>query len=214
MPSAREILDGLTLIANNWIGIAVAWHFAIAGLLAALIVGWRPTQRQFNLILAFPLVSVSVFAWLTQNPFNGTLFGLSAIAVGAIGAKLRSIPIQRAPNPTALIGLTAVAYGLVYPHFLEGGSAVRYLFAAPTGLVPCPTLSVVVGFGLLADGLKSRAWSLTLATIALFYGLFGTLRLGVYLDIGLIVGATALAVVGLRVGHCRQSKSMGTKFSR
>lgn len=207
MPSPREILDGLTYIANNWIEIAVAWHIAIASLLAALILGWRPNQRQLSLILALPLASVSMFAWLIQNPFNGTVFALGAVALGTVGAKLPGIPMQRASNPAALVGLAMVAFGWVYPHFLEGGSAVRYLYAAPTGLVPCPTLSVVVGFALLAGGLGSRGWSLMLAAIALFYGLFGTLRLGVYLDIGLIIGATALTVVGLQSGHVRQSGS-------
>ena len=213
MPSPLEILDGLTYIANTWIGIAVAWHIAIAVLLAALILGWRPAQRQLSLILALPLVSVSVFAWLTQSPFNGALFTLGAVALGTVGARLPGIPMQRASNPAALIGLATVAFGWVYPHFLEGGSAVRYLYAAPTGLVPCPTLSVVVGFALLAGGLGSRAWSLMLAAIALFYGLFGTIRLGVYLDVGLVVGATTLSVVGLQAGRVRQSGSGGATSS-
>jgi hypothetical protein len=126
---------------------------------------------------------------------------------------LPGIPVQRASNPAALIGLAAVAFGWVYPHFLEGGSSVRYLYAAPTGLVPCPTLSAVVGFALLAGGLGSRAWSLMLAAIGLFYGLFGTLRLGVFLDIGLIIGATALAVVGLQAGHVSPTDSAGAKGS-
>ena len=207
MPSPSEILEGLTHIANNWIGIAVAWHIAIAGLLAALIVGWRPTQRLLRLLLALPLVSVSVFAWLTRNPFNGVLFALGTVALSAVGARLPAVPVQRASDPAVLIGLATVAFGWVYPHFLEGGSALRYLYAAPTGLIPCPTLSVVVGFALLAGGLGSRAWSLMLAAIGLFYGLFGTLRLGVYLDIGLIIGATALAVVGVQAGHARQTGS-------
>jgi hypothetical protein len=208
MPSPREILDGLTLIANTWTEIAVAWHIAVAGLLAALIMGWRPRRRQLSLILALPLVSVSVFAWLTHNPFNGTLFALGAVALGIIGARFSDIPMQRASNPAALVGLATVAFGWVYPHFLEDGSAVRYLYAAPTGLLPCPTLSVVVGLALLASGLGSRAWSLTLAALALFYGLFGTFRLGVYLDIGLVVGATALAVVGLQAGHVEKTGSV------
>jgi hypothetical protein len=212
VPSTREILDGLTYIANTWTGIAVAWHIAIAGLLAALILGWRPARRQLSLILALPLVSVSVLAWLTQNPFNGTVFGLCAVALGTVGARLPGIPIQRASNAMALVGLATVAFGWVYPHFLDGGSG-HYLYAAPTGLVPCPTLSVIVGFALLADGLGSRAWSLMLAAIALFYGLFGLFRLGVYLDIGLVVGATALAVVGLQAGHVRRSGSAGPTSS-
>jgi hypothetical protein len=163
MPSSDEILDGLTYIANSWSGIAVAWHIAVGCLLAALIVGWRPRRRQLSLILTLPLVSVALFAWLTHNPFNGTLFALGAVALGIIGARLSDIPMQRASNPAALIGLATIAFGWVYPHFLEDGSAVRYLYAVPTGLIPCPTLSVVVGFALLASGLGSRAWSLTLA---------------------------------------------------
>ena len=83
-------------------------------------------------------------------------------------------------------------------HFLEDGSVVRYLCAAPTGLIPCPTLSVVVGFALFADGLGSRAWPAVLAALGLLYGLFGALWLGVYLDAGLIIGAIALAMLALR----------------
>lgn len=201
MPSPSEILDGLTFIANTWSGIAVAWHFAIGCLLAALISGWRPTKRQFSLIAALPLVSVSIFAWLTKNPFNGSLFALGAGALAAVGATLPASAVRRASHPVALAGLATVAFGWVYPHFLESGSAVRYLYAAPIGLVPCPTLAVVVGLALMAGGLESRAWSIMLAVFALFYGLFGTLRLGVYLDIGLIFGATALVVAGIRTGR-------------
>lgn len=147
VPSPREILDGLTYIANSWIGIAVAWHIAIAGLLAALILGWHPSRRQMSLMLALPLVSVSVFAWLTRNPFNGSVFAVGAVALSTVGAMLPGVPTQRVSNPAALMGLSLVAFGWMYPHFLEGGSVVRYLYAAPTGLVPCPTLSVVRACG-------------------------------------------------------------------
>jgi hypothetical protein len=66
------------------------------------------------------------------------------------------------------------------------------LYASPVGLVPCPTLAVAIGFALVGNGLGSRVWSLTLAALGLFYGLFGVLRLTVLLDIGLVGGALAL----------------------
>jgi hypothetical protein len=62
---------------------------------------------------------------------------------------------------------------------------------------------VAIGFALLGNGLGSPAWSLTLATIGLLYGLFGVLRLGVVLDIGLVGGALALAVTASR--QCSRS---------
>ena len=43
MPSATEILDGLSAIANQTTGIAVAWHIVIAVALIALASGWRPS---------------------------------------------------------------------------------------------------------------------------------------------------------------------------
>ena len=85
----------------------------------------------------------------------------------------------------------------LYPHFLEG-HATAYLYASPVGLVPCPTLAVAIGFALLGNGLGSRVWSLTLAAVGLLYGLFGVLRLGVFLDIGLVSGAVALEASVLR----------------
>jgi hypothetical protein len=78
MPSSAEILAGLSHIANAWSSVAVAWHIGVAGLLIALIAGWRPTRRQLGTALALPLVSVSVFAWVAQNPLNGTVFAVAA----------------------------------------------------------------------------------------------------------------------------------------
>jgi hypothetical protein len=56
---------------------------------------------------------------------------------------------------------------------------------------------VAIGFALLGNGLGSRVWSLTLAAVGLFYGLFGVLRLGVLLDIGLVGGALALVAAAV-----------------
>jgi hypothetical protein len=54
-------------------------------------------------------------------------------------------------------------------------------------------LSLVVGFALLANGFLSLAWTWTLVVIGLFYGLFGAFRLGVYMDLFLLVGTLLLA---------------------
>ena len=89
-----------------------------------------------------------------------------------------------------------VAFGWVYPHFLDG-PAIDYLYAAPVGLVP-------VSHPGRGERLRSpREWSgipgraLTLAAVALSYGLFGVLRLGVFLDIPLAIGVIALVVAEL-----------------
>jgi len=87
-----------------------------------------------------------------------------------------------------------IGFGWVYPHFLEVPT-LAYLVAAPVGVVPCPTLALVGGLALLFGGLQSRAVSGILGAASLFYALFGDLRLGVWMDLGLLVGAIALLVL-------------------
>jgi hypothetical protein len=86
-------------------------------------------------------------------------------------------------------GSLLFVFGWVYPHFLETRSILTYLYAAPTGLIPCPTLSTVIGLSLILGGLGSRAWSLTLGFAGIFYGVFGAAWLGVTIDWFLAVGA-------------------------
>jgi hypothetical protein len=212
MPHATEILDGLSAIANRASGIAVAWHVVIAMALVALAAGWRPSQRTARLLMGMPLASVAGVAIVFNNPFNGLVFGASALALTAIAMGGDRRLASRGSGWARGIGVTSIAFGWVYPHFLQG-DATAYLYAAPVGLVPCPTLAVAIGFTLVGNGLGSRVWSLTLAALGLFYGLFGVLRLSVLVDIGLVAGALVLVTVvlhsagGGRAGQVYQCRS-------
>jgi hypothetical protein len=83
--------------------------------------------------------------------------------------------------------------GFVYPHFLQGGSFFWYLYAAPMGVLPCPTLAFVTGVTLMVDGVGSRPWNVILVAAGLFFGIVGVAKLGVWLDVGLVIGAAGLA---------------------
>jgi hypothetical protein len=196
MPGAAEILDGLSAIASQATSVAVVWHILIAAALVALASGWRPSQQTARLLIGIPLASVAAAAIAFANPFNGLVFTVTALAMTALAMRGDRRPVYRGSAWTYTIGLVMIAFGWVYPHFLVG-RAIHYLYASPVGLVPCPSLAVATGFALLGNGAGSRAWALTLATVALFYGLFGVLRLGVFLDIPLVIGAIALAAAEL-----------------
>jgi hypothetical protein len=86
----------------------------------------------------------------------------------------------------------------VYPHFLHTRTWAEYIYAAPLGLIPCPTLSAVIGATLILGLLQSKAWSLAVALAGLLYGVIGVFRLGVGLDVALIAGATILAAGAFR----------------
>ena len=202
MPDAQGILANLRLIANDRIATAVAWHAAVAICGLALALGWRPSRRLAGLLLSAPVASVGIVAFLHGNPFNGAMFGALAAALVGIASRFGADQMQAGATADKIIGAAMIAFAWLYPHFLEARPAT-YLYAAPMGLIPCPTLALVIGFALVSGGLASRAWSLTLAAAGLFYGFFGVFRLGVRLDLFLVAGALALLVSTFRLRRAR-----------
>ncbi len=192
MPSAADILKTLETVSREWLGLAVAWHILLAIAIVAIVLGWRPSRNVGATLLILPLLSVSALAWLHGNPFNGIVFLSFAILLVVLGLRQPAARVTPAPGWASAVGVVLVAFGWIYPHFLEGGSLLKYLYAAPTGLIPCPTLSVLVGFTLLANGFSSRAYSLSLGFLGIFYGAFGSFRLGVRIDLVLFVGSVVL----------------------
>ena len=189
MPTSEAILSGLARVANDFMPVSVIWHAYFAALAVILAAGVRPSRRLAGVALALPLLSVSVLAWYISNPFNGLLFAAAAIALGALSLMSSEQRVRTAPVAVLVPGIVLAAFGWVYPHFLENASAFTYLYAAPVGAVPCPTLSIVIGFAMIMNGLSSRPAAFLLGGIGLFYGLFGVFRLGVAIDWTLLAGS-------------------------
>lgn len=202
MPAAIDVLDSLARIAGEWRWLAIAWH--LAAVVAALVLLKRPARRQrvVATIVVLPLMSVSGLAWWSGNPFNGTIFAVLTVALLVEASRLEDRPLQSASPALVAAGSILVSFGLVYPHFLPDGSQWSYLYAAPFGLIPCPTLSVVTGASLVAGVFGSRAWGLMLGVAALAYGAIGVAVLGVVIDAALVAGALLLltAAAVLRSG--------------
>lgn len=194
MPTVSEILSGLSNLANTYTRISLIWHLLFWCLILLLLWGWKPSNRQLAIFSTFPLFSASVLAWMSGNPFNGSVFLFFAILLFIFAFRADSAPVSAAREWPFAVGGLLLVFGLTYPHFLESGTFLRYLYAAPTGVIPCPTLSAVTGLALIFQGYGSRKWSLSLSIIGLFYGIFGAFRLGVTMDVVLIAGALALTL--------------------
>jgi hypothetical protein len=195
MPNSGQILNGLSTIANQWQLLAIAWHIYFAVLVGGLALGFRPSKRVGAILLTLPLLSVSILAWLAANPFNGLLFALASMALLVIAIRLPQEQVKIAPLWLTSAGAFLFLFGWLYPHFLESASILPYLYAAPTGLIPCPTLSIVTGLSLMVRGLESRAWAVVLGGMGLFYGLFGAIQLGVTIDLILLLGALLILLL-------------------
>lgn len=206
MPSSEDILQGLMLITNQFVWLAIIWHLFFYILIAALILNWKPRNRLMAALLGFPLVSVSLLAWITGNPFNGLLFAIFGILLVVSGIRSNDDPIRTGHSWTTVFGIVVIMFGLIYPHFLETDNYFKYLYMAPVGLVPCPTLSVAIGFAILYNGFQSRKWTWFLIIPGLIYGTIGVFRLGVYLDMVLLLASIVLIVVIFQASGNRGSQ--------
>ncbi len=192
MPTTDQILSQLQTTANSWLLLSVLWHLAFALFSVALISGARPSRRACGVLMSLPLLSVSIVAWLSLNPFNGTVFALIGILLIVVAARLPHDPVRIVPSWWKVPGIALIAFGWTYPHFLNEGIPLSYLYAAPSGLIPCPTLSTVIGFALVLGNLGSRPYSRILGIAGLFYGITGVLQMRVAIDWILLIGTIVL----------------------
>jgi hypothetical protein len=199
MPSSEWILANLTRIANEAQAIAMLWHVVVVAVGLALLRGWRPSPRVAGILMAAPLSSVSILAFLFGNPFNGLVFAGLAVALFVVALRAPAVSEERPERPpwSKVAGSALVAFGWFYPHFFREASLFHYAVAAPLGAIPCPTLSFLIGTTLLAGGL-SLLWSTLLGLGGLFYGVFGVVRLGVHPDFVLVLGASLLLLLAGR----------------
>jgi len=194
MPKTSDIINGLQSIVNDYSAVAIIWHIVFYLILAALIAKWQPSNRLTAILICLPLVSVAVLAFISGNPFNGILFSVMAVLTLIFGLKASHEPIQTSQLIFMVTGILMIVFGLVYPHFISAGSFLKYLYAAPVGLIPCPTLSILIGFLLVYNGISSQSITLTFVVFGLFYGIFGVLKLAVFIDIFLVLGSLSLLV--------------------
>lgn len=190
--TSDAILASAAAIATEWRWLAIVWHALFALLLAAIFALRFREQRAIAVMTALPVASVAALAWWNGNPFNGTLFAVTAMALFAVASALPSRPIALGSPWAVGAGACCCALAWGYPHFLSG-PWTQYLYAAPLGLLPCPTLALCIGVSLITRGFGSMRWAVLVFSMALTYGVIGVFTLGVSIDWALIIGAVMLA---------------------
>jgi hypothetical protein len=210
MPASESILAQLAQVANGYFHIAVAWHGLMATAALVLLTGFRPTRRTVAWVSCLPLWSVALLAWISRNPFNAVAVGVLAVVLTGLALRTPRSEIGGSPRWAAGLGVVLLDFAWVYPHFLDASrSSLAYLVGAPVGVLPCPTLALVVGIALVAGAPSGRLASMLLGSVAAFYALFGLFRLGVVIDAFLLAGAVGLLVLAARSTSPRSAFGTG-----
>jgi hypothetical protein len=186
--NAESILNAISLAANFSPAVNIVMHVLVLGAIVMLFTGAGPKLRRliFDAVLLILAAAVAVISILVGNPFNMLTFGI--IAVISLIELIRGKNLAGRPglNLNTVISLIIIFIGFWYPEFVQAGLPAM-LVLSPLGVIPCPTLMVMLGMLNLAVPNVNRVQYIALIVMAAFYGLTGVFMLKVYLDIALLV---------------------------
>jgi len=189
MPTAQQICLGLQSVAEDFQWLAIIQHVLVVSM--ALLI-WRLGNRVGRLVSLYIALTLGLVSFLafshTQNPFTGIVFALLAlVGLWEVFSPRMDYSLGGTLRIQIIIAVVAGFLGFWYPHFVE--SKALALIASPYGLIPCPTLTVILALFILVYPYTNKLWHWSLTLVALFYAVTGVLTLKVTIDLVLLAVA-------------------------
>lgn len=188
------ILNYINSVAGKYPILSIALHLMVIALTILLFIpAFKQKRFMFNGVLALLCTSVAVIASINGNYFNGGFFvillGFVFIEFFRRRNEIETVFFGRhtwGENVKNAFCFAMILLGLLYPHFVNV-SPVLFIFLSPLGIIPCPTLTVVMGLLNLFYPRVSKGVYTAATLMALFYGITGVFLLQVYMDIPLML---------------------------
>ncbi len=197
MPSPVEITQGFEFILMKYRWLAIVQHLA---LLLLTFGYWVYRERMgWLLSLYFFLTSVLVgtLALLeANNLISCAAFGILAIMfLAELISPEMDYSTKRLKWYNLTIALLVTCYALWYPF---SGDYIYSLISSPYGILPAPTLMVIMALFLVLFPKTNKKMHGFLVVCSFYYGLMGVMRLKIYWDIPLaIIGLYSLVILNL-----------------
>ncbi|MFH1034542.1 MAG: hypothetical protein V1806_08550 [Pseudomonadota bacterium] len=88
-----------------------------------------------------------------------------------------------------LFGILGLGFGFWYLHWVQSPIMLNALLYSPLGVVNCPTMLSISGLLCLANR-RPAGLELVSGVVCTYFGLFGIILLGAYVDVALVVCGT------------------------
>lgn len=184
--NAESILNYLSMVSNQNIYLNLIMHvitfLSIPSIF--LLKNKRMQKAVFNGLVFILTLSVTVNAFINGNPFHLATFAiLSIIALRELIGR-NQVVISASNNVTIFVAFIFLFIGVWYPEFVHT-TPLAMLFISPMGIVPCPTLIVILSlFSLNSSGISKIQYIATII-IGAVYAVIGVFLFKVYLDAAL-----------------------------
>jgi hypothetical protein len=149
----------------------------------------------FALFIAFLSLSATIISIKYVIVPNIIIFAMFfGLILHAYITKRLNFPLKNVGTYDLLFGIIGLLFGFWYLHWVESPVWLNALLYSPLGAVNCPTMVTVCGFLCLSQKPRSVLLETVVAVTTLYFGFFGILRLGAYVDVVLIICALFLIV--------------------
>lgn len=195
MRTPEQITSTLTTISSQLKYYFLAMHIAIFLLLVTGIV-WKRYRDQifFAIVLILSLSSTIVSSVYVVIP-NILFFGVitTLILIAFVSKKLK-VDLENAKIIDWIFSSIGLIIGFWYLHWVDAPIALNALLYSPLGGVNCPTLVMITAVLILAKKPKPLMLTTFVGGLTVYFGFFGIILLGAYVDVALLVCGSYLLV--------------------
>jgi hypothetical protein len=186
--SSEKVLDYLTTVSNLNLWLNAVIHLMVLTAVLILIFAKENRVKRWVVdgVICLLFISIVSVAIVYGNPFHALTMGLLAVfAVIELWQGKNEFNIPKI-NLHTFIAFSSIIIGFWYPDFVKT-TPIALLLVSPAGIVPCPTLLIVLGLLTLTYPRVNKTQYTITAIIGVFYGFTGVFQLKVFLDIALII---------------------------
>ncbi|MCG3254502.1 MAG: hypothetical protein KAU62_00380 [Candidatus Heimdallarchaeota archaeon] len=188
MRTPEHIINTLTLISSQLKYYFLAMHIVMILLLGTGIV-WTRFRNQIFFVMLFLLslsstVVSSIFVVIPNIIFFGVITGLVFLAF--VSKKLK-FDLENAKILDWIFSSIGLLFGFWYLHWIDAPIALNALLYSPLGGVNCPTLVMMTALLILTKKPKPIMLSTFVGVLTIYFGFFGIIMIGAYVDIVLIL---------------------------
>ena len=188
MRTPEHIINTLTLISSQLKYYFLAIHIVMILLLGTGIV-WKRFRNQifFAMLFLLSLSSTVVSSIYVVIP-NIIFFGIITILVlFAFLSKKLNFDLENAKILDWIFSSIGSLFGFWYLHWIDPPIALNALLYSPLGGVNCPTLVMMTALLILTKRPKPNMLSTFVGVLTIYFGFFGMIMIGAYVDIVLIL---------------------------
>lgn len=179
----------------------------IHGIYLALIVTgfaikkWR--NALFSALLLILSGTASIISIVYVIPPNIIIFvAFFILTIVAIKNGELDFGFSELTRVNRIFALASITLGFYYLHWVKAPIFLNALIYSPLGIVNCPTMVAFCGLLCLLKKRGSLHLEFFVSVTTLYFGFFGVMRIGAYIDIGLIaVGMFLIVRLASRIDY-------------